>query len=348
MTQTKETTSYDFEFISDDLSLCGTVEKPLRITPRGSILLLSGSGPQDRDESIAGQKPFCVLSHALANWGYVVFRWDDRGVGESDGDYLSASAEHLVGDVINAMSAIERETGFERHILIGHSQGTLIAAAVAAKLSSSVAGLVLLAGMGLPGREGLLDQHIRICQAEGWSDDDIQSSLAQKETLFGILLDAQAEIDTEMPAALAHQNLKANLLGAFVGNLKISDIPDDDRNDLESTIEDLLEWEWRYLLGVDPTADLLKVTCPVLAIVGDQDSQVEAERNLSAIESACMRGHVPEVEVQVLADHNHLFQKATSAALSEYETLGKPFADDLLSIVRSWLSRNELRMAKAD
>jgi fermentation-respiration switch protein FrsA (DUF1100 family) len=113
-------------------------------------------------------------------------------------------------------------------------------------------------------------------------------------------------------------------------------------------IEGLLAWEWRYLLRVDPTADLLKVKCPVLAVVGDKDAHVEAERNLSAIESACIRGQVPEVEVQVPPDHNHLFQKTISGAPSAYEALGSPFADGLLSIIRSWLSRNEAQMENTD
>ena len=348
MNQITETTSYDFQFVSDDLKLSGTIEKPSRTAPKGSILLLSGSGPQDRDESIAGKKPFLELSHALASWGYVVFRWDDRGVGKSDGDYFAASAESLVGDVISAMSAIERETGFARHTLVGHSQGTLIAAAVAANRPSDVGGLVLLAGMGLPGRESLLDQHVRICQAEGMPDDDIRPSLAQKEALFDILIDTQSDIDAGMPVAQALQNLRATLLGVFLGDIRISDISEYDRDELGSVIESLLEWEWRYLLCVDPSTNLLQVTCPVLAVVGDRDAHVEAERNLAAIESACVRGLVPEVEVQVLPDHNHLFQATKSGALSAYETLGSPFADGLLSVVRSWLSRNEARMGNAD
>jgi pimeloyl-ACP methyl ester carboxylesterase len=171
---------------------------------------------------------------------YLVFRWDDRGVGKSDGDYLSASAEHIVGDVINAMSAIERETGFDQHTLTGHSQGTLIASAVAANRPSSVAGLVLLAGMGLPGRESLLDQHVRICQAEGKSDDDIRPSLTQKKALFDILLDTQAEIDAGMPAAQALQCLRATLLGVFLRDIKISDISENDRDELGCVIEGLL------------------------------------------------------------------------------------------------------------
>jgi predicted esterase len=112
------------------------------------------------------------------------------------------------------MFAIEREAGFDQHTLTGHSQGTLIASAVAANQLSSVAGLVLLAGMGLPGRESQLDQHTRICQAEGMSDDDIRPSLTQKKALLDILLDTQTQIDAGMPGH-RHSNASERLCLAF-------------------------------------------------------------------------------------------------------------------------------------
>jgi pimeloyl-ACP methyl ester carboxylesterase len=235
------------------------------------------------------------------------------------------------------MLALERETGFGRHVLLGHSQGALIAAAVAANSAAHVAGLGLLAGMGLPGREGLLDQHLSICRAEGWSDEIARQSLAQKVALFDILLAAQADIDSGVPGAQAVRELKSNLLAAFLGDADRSELTDEERCDLDLTIDDLLEWECRYLLSVDPVDNLLQVTCPVLAIIGDKDSQVDAARNLPIIEGACIRGQASRVDVHTLADHNHLFQKTSSAALSDYATLGAPFSDDVLSIVRAWL-----------
>ena len=346
MDQNNETISRDFAFISDGLRLSGTIERPKKESMRGSILLLSGSGPQDRDESIAGQKPFLVLSRALAQRGYLVFRWDDRGVGDSEGDYLDASAEVLVGDVIRAMEAIEREVGIRRHVLVGHSQGTLIGTAVAARCSANVAGLILLAGMALPGREVLLEQHKRICKAEGWPDDDIQSSLAQKEALFDILLNAQAEIDSGSPAAAVLTNLKDDLLRSFLGNLEMTELSIDDQDALNDAIEDLLEWEWRYLLSVDPVRHLREVKCPILAVTGDRDSHVDAARNLSALEQACAQGGSPDVEVKILADHNHLFQVANSGALSEYAELGTPFSEGVLAIIGAWLLRTEENMTR--
>lgn len=338
MSSTNATNIQDFAFASGGVRLCGTLERPSQGETVGSVLLLSGSGPQDRDESIAGKKPFAVLSRALVNWGFQVFRWDDRGVGESGGDYLAASELHLAGDVISAMLALGQETGFDKHLLVGHSQGALIAAAAAAKHPVAVAGIILLAGIGLPGRQSLIDQHLNMCKAEGWADSDIQQSLPQKEALFDILLEAQSRIDAGESATSVLQDLETNLLEAFLGDLALSELSDEERLEVESTIEDLLEWEWRYLLQVDPATDLQKVLCPVLAVCGDKDAQVQAQRNLARIKDACASGGAASITVSVVADNNHLFQKTSTAALSEYEVLGEPFCEDVLSTIRSWLN----------
>jgi len=176
-----------------------------------------------------------------------VFRWDDRGVGGSEGDYLAASADLLVGDVAEAMSAIEQETGFRVHVLIGHSQGTLVGAAVAAEHHAKVSGLILLAGMGVRGRDGLLDQHARICAAEGYSDEDVRSSLIQKAALFDMLLEAHAKLEAGAPSSGVLQDLELELQTAFLGDLALADVSKGEREELSEVVEDLLEWEWRYL-----------------------------------------------------------------------------------------------------
>ena len=240
------------------------------------------------------------------------------------------------------MDAVKIKTDFDKHVLIGHSQGTLIAARVATKFQPIIAGVVLLAGIGLPGRQSLLDQHVSICKAEGWSDDDISLSLAQKEALFDILSDTQATIDAGFSKTDALKDLKNKLFEAFLGEFKLADITDQERRDLSATIEDLLEWEWRFLLGIDPALDLHGVSCPVLGICGDKDSQVHAERNLAAIKDACTRGSAKSIDVNVVADHNHLFQKTGSAALSDYRSLGTPITDEVVSMIVSWLSQMRL------
>lgn len=319
--------------------LSGTIESPTLTPPIGSIVLLSGSGPQDRDESMAGHRPFRVLSRAMATWGYSVFRWDDRGVGESTGDYLSASPELLVNDVLAVMRALRQETGFGKHILVGHSQGTLIASSAAAQRPDEVAGLVLLAGMGVAGQEGLLDQHVRICRAEGWPEDSIEASWAQKRALFDVMEAAQNKIGRGTPPDQVLAELRTALQDALLAGADVSELTEVELRDLHAAVQDLLEWEWRYLVTEDPAENLCRIQCPVLAITGDRDSQVDAKRNLAAMDRALSSSGNSRYELRTLEKHNHLFQETESAGLSEYERLGVPFSPVMLSIVRDWLSR---------
>lgn len=334
------TRSTDFEFRSAGLRLAGVVERPADdAEPFGSVLLLSGSGPQDRDESVAGKRPFAVLSSELAGMGWQVLRWDDRGVGASEGDYLAASASALVDDAGNAMAALARETGHARHVLVGHSQGTLIAAAAAARFPDRVAGIALLAGMGLPGRQALLDQHVSICRAEGWSDSDIEASLAVKCAAFELLAEAEADIASGSPSDGRLSRLREDLESLFLGGGRRDALPEDERAGLAAAVEDLLEWEWRYLVTVDPAEDLARVACPVLAVTGSNDTQVDAAPNLAAIAAAVERGVSPAVEVRQIDGRNHLFQRADSGRLSDYDALGEPFAAPLPNLVSAWLHR---------
>ncbi len=325
--------------------MSGTIESPAQTPALGSIVLLSGSGPQDRDESIAGHRPFRELAHALARWGYSVFRWDDRGVGESTGDYMSASAELLVDDVLGVMAALREETGFGKHFLVGHSQGTLIASSVAAKQPNDVAGLILLAGMGIPGREGLLDQHVRICRAEGWPEDSIAASLVQKQMLFDVMQAAQHEIDNGAPHDRVLAELRSALQDILLDGAGFSELSEEELQNLQTSVQDLLEWEWRYLISIDPAEDLRRIQCPVLAITGDRDSQVDARRNLAAMDSALGSGGVSHYELRYLDRHNHLFQETNTAGLSEYVKLGSPFSPVMLAIVRDWLANGRLQTA---
>lgn len=332
-------TADNFCFVSGGVRLAGVVDRPGNTEPTGSILLLSGSGPQDRDESIAGQRPFAVLSSALVRMGWQVLRWDDRGVGASGGDYLAASATQLVDDVGQAMTALEARWGISRHVLVGHSQGSLIAAASAARFPERVAGIALLAGMGLPGSRVLLDQHAAICRAEDWSDDDIEYSLGVKQAAFDVLAAAQADIAAGACVASRLQRLRNELEALFLSGAHRDSLSTEQCDALDIAVEDLLEWEWRYLVTVDPAETLSRVACPVLAVTGDRDSQVAAEPNLAAIASACERGGSRAIETHCVRGHNHLFQQAASARPSDYGVLGKPFAEPVPSLLADWLRR---------
>lgn len=327
----------EIAFVSDDgLQLTGTLERFGGNSACANIMLLSGSGPQDRDETIAGKKPLRRLSHALVSQGFNAFRWDDRGVGASQGDYLAASASDLVNDVRSAMRRIASETGVRRTVLLGHSQGTLIAAKAAATFPDEVLGIGLLAGMGLPGRQVLLAQHETICRADGWPEDAIAASLRQKKLLFDAIHKACASAASLDLNALQTSALKEELSRILLSGVAAPSLTTEARDAIEAALDDLMEWEWRFLLSTDPAEDLLRVTCRVFAMIGDQDVQVEARANLISIAAACSKGLAERVETVLLPDHNHLFQETGSGALSDYAALGEPFSNRSLSEIVDW------------
>ena len=334
-----KTQGKELVFESKGVTLHGTLLFPKDAKPHGSVLLLSGSGPQDRDETVADKKCFAVLAEDFANHGYAVFRWDDRGMGISEGDYLAASAALLEADVLAAMACIEKEIDTTAHILAGHSQGTLIAAGVAARHPERVAKIILLGGMGLPGREVLLKQHEDICRAEGWPEVDIEATLVQKKRLFDVLVSAGAGRKETAFTASERHDIVPKLYTAYLGGVPLETLSDEDQSAIEDAVEDLLEWEWRYLLGTNPADDLKKVECHVFAMIGENDTQVDAKSNLAAIRRACEAGEAASVTTECLPKHNHLFQETNdSGALSDYWNLGEPFSEKACVAIRSWLT----------
>lgn len=313
----------EVSFISGGVRLAGALSHPAKGGARGMVLLLSGSGPQDRDESLEGQKPFRVLAQALSERGYAAYRWDDRGVGASQGDYQAANGEVLVGDVGAAMAMLRERAGISRCVLIGHSQGALIAAAAGARWPDAAGGVALLAGMGAPGRQGLLHQHQAICRASGWSEADIAASLALKSALFDVLMDT--------PEA----DLRGVLEATLRGDAALDAFDPEERRALDDAVDDLMEWEWRYLLRAEPAHDLRRLTCPVFAMAGAADVQIDAAASLRAVADACE--HAAAVETVLLPGHNHLFQHAQTGALEEYARAGRPFTDAALAPLRRWL-----------
>lgn len=327
-----------YSFVSDGTTLAGTVARPRTRKPSGAVLLLSGSGPQDRDETFAGHRPFAVLASELAARGWLVLRWDDRGVGESDGDYLAANADQLGQDVVAAVMGLEAAYGAAPVFLAGHSQGALIAAAVAAQQPGRVAGVALLAGMTTPGREGLLQQHLDICRAEGLPEVVTESLLQLKRKAFDALTAAQADINAGADEALRLADLRRALLSLWLDGQGIETLDADTRAETEAAVDDLMEWEWRYLIDVQPALHLSQLRCPVFAVFGGRDVQVNAAANETALRRALADGTGVESTIHLLDDYNHLFQIEKNNDVLRYEALGTPFAPPVPHLLAQWLA----------
>ena len=331
-----ETIESPFQFEVGGTHLRGLMVHPRTARPRAVIHLLSGSGPQDRDQSIAGHRPFRRLAHELGSGGFAVARWDDRGVGESGGDYQSVDANQLVEDVGHAMRQTEHVLGPGRQVLVGHSQGTIIGTQAAVRYSDRVSALVLLAPMLVEGRRGLLQQHEAICRAEGWDEEAVAASLAFKTEAFDLLTEAQSAVESGDDPVRVQADLAVNLRQWATGGQKKAAFSSDQLAEIECIVDDLLEWEWRFLLSVNPAQDLSAVRCPVLAVFGGSDTQVDMTENVR-VWNQCMsqRGRA---DLRVLSEHNHLFQQCRSGRPSDYSSETECMSPLPVNTLRQWLA----------
>lgn len=314
------------------VSLAGTLTLPAFRGPFPCAVLVTGSGPEDRDETVFGHRPFLVLADHLTRQGIAVLRLDDRGVGGSSGRFATATTEDFASDVLAAVRFLKtrREIDAKRIGLVGHSEGGLIAP-IAAVRSKDIAFLVLMAGPGLPGEEVLYAQGALIARAQGASEEYIAAQRRLQERLFAVIKD---EADT----AVAVRRIR-EAFGDYVAVL-----PDEQRRaigDGQAIVESqvrLLRSPWfRYFLTHDPRPTLRRVRVPVLALNGEKDLQVPPRENLAAIEAALGSGGNRDVTVKELPGLNHLFQTATTGAVTEYARIEETIAPAALEEMSRWI-----------
>ncbi|MEL6499104.1 MAG: alpha/beta fold hydrolase [Planctomycetota bacterium] len=313
-------------------TLAGTLTIPNEGLADGAAhplaIMITGSGPQDRDETILGHKPFLVLADHLARRGIASIRCDDRGVGASTGDFQTATTLDFADDV-RAQVAFAAGRGDVASIgLIGHSEGALIAPFVAVD-TDAVGWLVLLAGPGVPGREVLGRQLVALAKAEGATDE---ANLDEQVRLQQAAFDASLAGDTTSFDAAIRELVEIQLAasGASATEAEIASTVRQQRGVIQSP------W-FQAFLELDAREPLRKVEQPVLVLNGELDTQVLADQNVPAIEAALK--HNDDVEVRVLPGLNHLFQPATTGAFSEYAEIEITFDPGALEIISGWIRR---------
>jgi len=301
------------------VKLAGTLTVPQGPGPFPAVLLITGSGPQDRDESLMGHKPFLVLADHLTRHGIAVLRLDDRGVAKSTGDFAAATTADFSTDAESGFLYLlsRREIAPHKVGLIGHSEGGLIAPMVAAR-NEKVAFIVLMAASGVPGDDVLVEQVRMIAEASGAPSDQVAAMTTRQREVLTIL-------KSEPDAAAREQKVRAKLAGA---------VPD---AQLAAQLK-MMESPWfRYFLQYNPADALRRVKCPVLAIDGDKDTQVSAQRNLPAIREALLAAGNAHVEMVDFPELNHLFQTAKSGAPSEYGAIEETFSPVALNKISGWI-----------
>lgn len=309
------------------ISLAGTLTIPSGQGPFPAAILIAGSGPHDRDENVAGHRPFLVLADHLTRKGVAVLRYDKRGIGKSTGKYDQATTEDFASDATAALDYLKsrKEINSKRIGLIGHSEGGLIAPMIASR-SSDVAWIVLLAAPGLKGEQIMLLQSELILKAAGFDDERI----------------ARARDFNLQSYALARKERDPEVL-----ETKLADLVDS--TGMSTTLPptmlkpqaQMMTSPWfRFFLDYDPVPALKKTQCPVLAINGDKDLQIASKENLVQIEKALREGGNKDFQTHELAGLNHLFQHAPTGSPSEYGGIQETFAPEALTFVSDWILKH--------
>lgn len=326
--------SEDISFANEKagIMLAGSLTLPTKEGVYPAVILISGSGPQNRNEELMGHKPFLVLSDYLTKNGIAVLRYDDRGTAMSKGDFKAATTADFATDVEAAIEYLKtrKEIDKQKIGLIGHSEGGLIAPMVANK-SKDVACIVLLAGTGIPGDQLLLLQQKLIGKASGMSDVNLKKNEATNRIVFDIVKKSNAP-----------ENLNADLTTYIAQALKENPTVENPAGMSDEAFVKLqvtqITTPWmQYFIKYNPAPALEKVTCPVLALNGEKDLQVPPKENLEAIKKAFLKGGNKKSTIIELPNLNHLFQECKTGSPTEYATIEQTISPTALVEILNWL-----------
>ncbi|MFZ2635992.1 MAG: alpha/beta hydrolase [Rectinemataceae bacterium] len=324
-----------FEGGASGVSLVGTLILPEHTSGGNvpAVVMVTGSGPQDRNEFILGHKTFLVLADALARRGIASLRWDDRGVGASGGNFASATTMDFADDALAALAWLSAQPGIDsgRMGIIGHSEGGIVAP-IAAVRDRRVGFIVLLAGPGIRGDKLLLSQNEAILRASGASDESISQLNKVNSILYDIVLTSTLKGDA----------LAVELKSAYIDGIRnVTVLSEKEREsavaDADSAAAQLASPWVGTFLATDPAEWLAKVTIPVLAINGTKDVQVPWKENLAAIDEALPVPHSPFTRIIPLEGLNHLFQTAGTGLPDEYGSITETFSPAAIDLIVSWI-----------
>ncbi|UCG56556.1 MAG: alpha/beta hydrolase [Phycisphaerales bacterium] len=315
---------------ADDVTIAGTLTRPRSEGPFPAALLIAGSGPHDRDETVCMHRPFFVLADYLTRRGIAVLRVDKRGVGSSTGDYGKATMADFASDVRAGIAYLRsREDVRAGEIgLIGHSAGADVAAIVAAA-SQDVSFIVMMAGTGVTGYQVIILQDLASAKSKGATDTELALIRPVIERYYAVAVE---EKDNEI-AAKKMQRIYDEMTEEQKHAYRWL------KNGWTNQIENCLSPGCRSTLQFDPKPHLIKVSCPVLAIIGEKDVQVIPNENLRGIREALKAGGNENHIVEELPSLNHLFQTADTGALAEYVTIEETIAPIALEKIGDWVRK---------
>ena len=313
--------------------LAGTLSVPNGKGPFPAVVLVSGTGQNTRDEDVWGHKIFLVLADALNRKGIAVLRYDKRGVGGSNGDYDAATTVDFTSDAEAAVTWLKTQREIDPHRVgvLGHSEGGIIAPAVAAE-DKSVAFVVMIAGPAIRGDKLFVLQSAMTAKTYGAPDDYIAKRKLFDQELFDAIIAAPSD-------AIALDRARV-IVAKGVADKVV------DSNEAGTLArDDARPWE-RYFLAYDPAPTLASLKVPVLALNGSLDVQVPAQEDLAAARGALKSN--PNATVIELSGMNHLLQDARTGSPSEYNNIEETISPTALKIISDWVSLQTRSSRKAD
>lgn len=316
-------TEVSFTNSADGAVLSGTLLTPKDVENPPVVLMVTGSGLQDRDEELLGHKPFKVIAEYLAERGIASLRYDDRGFGKSTGSIEGVTTETFKQDAIAGIDFLRSQGGgdlpkFSKVGVLGHSEGGTIAFLIASEGKADF--IVSLAGGATQGKEAVLTQNYNALKAQGIPSDQIGEVVDAVEEVFDKLIaspeDEPVSVSLQRIASESQSPEIAQTLALQLGN---------DSNG---------KW-YKYFLALDPSDAISKIACPVMAVNGTKDFQVDCQENLGNI-----RKRLPESPKNLIKSYeglNHLFQNCTTGYPTEYATIKEDIAEQVLSDISNWI-----------
>ncbi|MBD1429569.1 alpha/beta hydrolase family protein [Sphingobacterium litopenaei] len=304
-----------------NIQLAGTLTFPKEQGKYPAVILLTGSGQQDRDETMFGHKPFKVLADYLTRNGIIVLRYDDRGAGKSGGSFEASTIDDFSKDAISALEFLKKQKNVDINKIgiLGHSEGGLVANLLAGQGIPNVSFIVTLAAPTVPIRDLMIEQLYSVGKAEGMSEFQLAMAKEINKKNFDVV---KSELNTDE----AFSQLKKNM------NI----MEESSQNEaIRKEMLMMLTPAYRYFVRIDPTDFIKKIYIPVFGAFGTLDVQVPSTLNLRGYHD-----HLPRNSKTVLKEYdgmNHLFQKAKSGRVVEYGQLEETINEQVLKDIASWI-----------
>ena len=322
---------------NDSVSIGGTLTQPKSQSAKQLVIIISGSGAQNRDGEIpiTDFEPYAALAGLLSTNGISTFRYDDRGIGQSTGNFSQATLDILSSDVEAIINHFRQNPShsFSNIILLGHSQGGMIAAHAAAK-NNTVDKLILMASTGVP-----LSDILRFQVRQAFANASVDSSLVEDEIAAREQLMKAVVNNREVEEAQKRYRNEFNKVQISMGadSAQASSLAKKQADQLAQTFQSP---QMKSLLFYDPSIDLQQLDIPVLVLFGGKDTQVTTKMNKSPIETALDSAGV-SYQTKVFEQANHLFQKAETGSVQEYGTLGNQFVDGFIQKIADWIKNQQ-------